>query len=98
MDARDSELLNVATEHFEKRLGHEVTGLGAALRKDMATLASELRGEMRELRGELRGEIKAESGLLRAEIANVRADILKWSFLFWVGQVAVVTALFLVFR
>ncbi len=52
----------------------------------MAALRSELRQDMRELRLELRGELKAE-------IANRRAELLTWSFLFWVGQVAVMFGL-----
>ena len=34
-----------------------------------------------------------ETGTLRVQIANLRADLLKWSFLFWVGQVAAIAGL-----
>jgi hypothetical protein len=30
---------------------------------------------------------------LRVDIANARADFIKWSFLFWIGQVAAVAGL-----
>lgn len=30
---------------------------------------------------------------LRLDIANLRADLLKWSFLFWIGQLAAVIGL-----
>ena len=30
---------------------------------------------------------------LRLDIANLRADLLKWSFLFWIGQLAAVVGL-----
>lgn len=35
---------------------------------------------------------KLETGL-RQEIASNRVELLKWSFMFWVGQVLVVTAI-----
>ncbi len=30
---------------------------------------------------------------LRLDIANLRVELLKWSFLFWIGQLAAVTGL-----
>jgi hypothetical protein len=33
-------------------------------------------------------------GDLRAEMANFKAEIIKWMFLFWIGQIAVTTAIF----
>ena len=32
-------------------------------------------------------------GAIRAELANARVEMLRWSFLFWVGQVAAIAAL-----
>lgn len=34
-----------------------------------------------------------EMSLVRQEIAHTRADILKWSFLFWLGQIGLFIAL-----
>ena len=34
-----------------------------------------------------------EVSSVRLDIANLRAELLKWSFLFWIGQLAAVTAL-----
>jgi hypothetical protein len=31
-----------------------------------------------------------ELGKIRLEIADLRADLLKWSFVFWIGQLAAV--------
>ena len=35
-----------------------------------------------------------EVGKLRLDISNLRFELLKWSFLFWIGQVAALTAVF----
>ena len=45
-----------------------------------------LRAEFRALGIELRSDLKVE-------VANVRADLLKWSFLFWIGQITAVAGL-----
>ena len=30
----------------------------------------------------------------KADLANVRADLIKWMFIFWVGQIGVTVAIF----
>ena len=52
---------------------------------------AKLRLEIAELRAELRADF-------RVELAGVRADFIKWSFLFWIGQVATIAALFVALR
>ena len=63
------------------------------LQKEMQELRTELRLGMQELRGEM----QALRSDLKASMADTRADLMKWSLLFWVGQVAVVLALARVF-
>jgi hypothetical protein len=41
----------------------------------------------------LRREFHAGFETLRADIAATKVEILRWSFLFWIGQVAAVAAL-----
>ncbi|WP_420267051.1 LA_3696 family protein [Candidatus Magnetominusculus dajiuhuensis] len=57
----------------------------AELSKELVTKA-----DLFEESGKLRLEIEK----LRVEVANVKADIIKWMFLFWIGQTAVTVALF----
>jgi len=46
-----------------------------------AEFRAELRGEMQALKSEVRGEITA----LRTEMHAMKADLIKWMFLFWAG-------------
>ena len=48
-------------------------------------LAAEMSGLRRELQTDLNG--------VRQEIATTRVEMLKWSFLFWIGQVAAIAGL-----
>ncbi|MBI4488597.1 MAG: hypothetical protein HY694_05890 [Deltaproteobacteria bacterium] len=63
---------------------------GLATKEDLANLRAELLQEI----GNVRQEIGKEIGNVRQEIANVRADLLKWMFVFWVGQIAVLSGIF----
>ena len=58
-------------------------------------LAEEISG----LRVAVTRELHEGLAAIRQEIATVRVELLKWSFLFWVGQVAAMAGLFaLMFR
>lgn len=54
----------------------------AHLDAEIARLRSELRAEMAAMRNDLQGQITA----LRVEMAEMRADIIKWMFVFWCGN------------
>jgi len=84
----------LAGDRFERRLAEEC----GQLRAEMAALRTDLKAEMSDLRTELKAlrlELRAD---FKVEVANVRADLLKWSFVFWVGQVAAVAGLVTVLR
>lgn len=87
----------------------EMHALGTELRGEMQALRTELRGEMQALRAEMRGEmdtVRRESRSdmkelradFKAEIGTLKADLIKWSFLFWIGQVAAIMAFMSAFR
>ncbi len=72
----------------------------AKLEQRLAEVKSDLRAEMADLRGEmhsgfasLRGEMHSGLASLRAELASMRADIIKWMFLFWAGTALTVIGL-----
>jgi hypothetical protein len=69
----------------------------AATKADLQQAVTELRGELQQavtgLRGEFQREISRVEVGLRKELQGVRTDILKWSFAFWVGNVAAVSAI-----
>jgi hypothetical protein len=48
--------------------------------------------------GKLRSEMVQLRADLRVDIANARADFIKWSFLFWIGQAATVAGLLIALR
>ena len=80
------DVITACTERFDRRLVEESSGLRlqisqveARLRQEFARVESSIRQDMAELRASL-----------REDIAAGRVDLLKWCFLFWVGQVLAV--------
>ncbi len=42
-------------------------------------------------------KIEKSAAHLEAKIENVRADLIKWMFIFWIGQVTTITAILMAF-
>ncbi|MDQ3170282.1 MAG: hypothetical protein M3Q55_09120 [Acidobacteriota bacterium] len=73
--------LRVEAAGIETRLVDRVGQAEVAVRKDIGAL---------EVR--LVDRIAQSEGSLRQEMGALRADVLKWSFVFWIGQVVAMTA------
>jgi len=60
----------------------------AELQQGLAETRAELRAEI----GQLRTEMYAGFARVRTDMANLRAEPIKWMFLFWLGTVGVTLA------
>jgi len=89
MDRMETQLredvITACTERFERRLVEEIS----TLRVQVAQVESSIRQDMTRLGSELRQEI----GALGSQMASDRFDLLKWAFLFWIGQVVAIGTL-----
>jgi hypothetical protein len=95
--------LAILEERFERRLVEEISGVNLkieSLRAEIASTSQSLHAEIastgQSLRAEiasnsqsLRAEIASNSQSLRAEMMSFKAEIIKWMFLFWIGQMVV---------
>ena len=74
------------------------------LRVEMHEEIGKLRAEMHDIKNHfeqrlteeisgLRVEMHEEFGKLRAEMHGMRADIIRWMFIFWMGQMLSITAI-----
>ena len=52
-----------------------------------------LTDEVSQLRREFYSALHEGLAAIRAELATTRVEMLRWSFLFWIGQVAVIASL-----
>jgi histidinol dehydrogenase len=87
-----------------EKLGHEASeDLADAFeeaKREMLVVAQEkfearLSGAMADLRvtmAEGFANLRKEMAEMRVEMSEMRSDTIRWSFLFWIGQVAVIIA------
>ena len=66
--------------------------LNAAAERFERRLTDEIHAVRIDL-AQLESRIRSELAIVRQEVAGVRVEFLKWSVLFWVGQVAAVAGL-----
>ena len=52
----------------------------------------QLNRRMAEASASFERRLADETGKLRLDMANLKFDLLKWNFLFWIGQVAVLVS------
>ena len=80
-------------------LRQDMTALASTLRQEMAAGTGTIRQEMAAATSTIRQEMAAATSGLRQEIANQKLEMLKWAFLFWVGQFfAIASLMFLLIR
>ena len=84
-DAREqwtAEMIERVGDRFERRLTDEIT----KVRVEMVQGFAALRQEITEGLGQLRHEMTAGFASIRQEITALRFELLKWTFVFWAGQ------------
>jgi hypothetical protein len=81
----------LATQRSELR--EALAAQGAELRGALTAQGAELREALATQGAELRGALADQGAALRSEIAGSRADLIRWSFLFWTGQIVAIAVL-----
>jgi hypothetical protein len=99
-DEVQNDMLFTTTERLDGRL----TATGADLRTEIARTEGRLRTEFTRVESNLREEIAKTEGRLRVEMAegfasvrrdlmDMRVEVLRWAFAFWLGQFAATVGL-----
>jgi hypothetical protein len=78
------DVISGAVDRFERRL----TEGTSSLRVQMAQSEVALRQEI----GQVRHEVGQVDARLRQDLSQMEVRLLKWSFLFWIGQVVALSA------
>jgi len=82
------DLIEVQAQRFDARLEQRLAETRADLRTEMHAGFAGLRTEMGAVAAALRTEMGVGFAQARTEMANLRAELIKWMFLFWLGTVA----------
>jgi hypothetical protein len=85
--------LRVQIAHSEAALRHEIGQLEVRLRHEIGQAQVGLRAELGQVDAGLRQALSQMEVRIMRELGNNRFDLLKWSFLFWIGQVVAMSAI-----
>lgn len=77
--------LGVVEERFERRLSEENAKTNNRITEEVGRLDKRITEES--------GKLRLEIEQLRVEIAKSRAEIIKWMFIFWCGQIGATFAI-----
>ena len=93
-------VLTLAEDRFERRFSEELSKIReelalmrAEFREQLAAQVAELRQEMAAQGAELRQEMASMESRLHAEIAKRHSELIRWMFIFWIGQFISIAAL-----
>ncbi len=70
----------------------------ADLERQIAQVKADLHVEIAQAKADLERQIAQVKADLHVEIAQAKAELLKWMFLFWVGQIGIMGGLLALFR
>jgi hypothetical protein len=94
------DVIAIVEEKFERRLAEEL----AKVREEMYRLRSELKEDIAALHAKLAGEISAldarmerRLAAMEVQMAGLKVDIIRWMFLFWIGQLAAIIGILFAF-
>ena len=103
-NSQKEEIIEIVEEKFERRLAEELAKvrvemaeMKTELRKEIAQLGADLRQEMGEMDTRFHKEMAEMNASLKSEIAKSHADLIKWMFIFWVGQIGVMVGILFAF-
>ena len=88
-----NDVLKFVEEKFERRLSEEISGIEVRLTEKIGRVETELSAKISQNYNDLSEKISAEG----KKSAEYKADIIKWMFIFWVGQVGVILGILFAF-
>jgi hypothetical protein len=93
-DGLKKDIIEILEEKFEKKLSVELVNLKLELMEKISNSAVEMNeritkveAQLNKTEAQLNERINTGDEKLRVEIANSKAEIIKWMFLFWIGNV-----------
>ena len=96
---RDDVLIFVE-EKFEHRLSEEMVRVNQRITEEVSKVNQRITEEIAKVNQRITDEVavvRGEVQTLRTEMHGMRADLIKWMFIFWVGQIGVILGMLFAF-
>jgi len=86
-------VIKFVEEKFEKRLSEELAKVRVELTERIEGVRTDLIERIEGVRTELKSEIEA----LKTNDEKVKSELIKWMFIFWVGQIGAILGILFAF-
>ncbi len=93
MAEQRNNIIEFVEEKFERRLSEAIGGVEVKIGNTEASLKTEIA----ETKVELITLISQTKAELTTDIANTRSELIKWMFIFWVGQLGMIIGILFAF-
>lgn len=97
LEEAKSDMLEASQQRFESRMDARFTAFSAEIRGEirgeLVRTEAALRQEITNVDANLRVAMSEGFAKLRSEMSEMRVDVLRWSFLFWIGQLVALGSL-----
>ncbi|MEO0305358.1 MAG: hypothetical protein ABIM78_02775 [candidate division WOR-3 bacterium] len=91
------DLIELQTEKYERRLAEETAKIDKRITEETAKIDKRITEETARLDKRITEEISKLRAEFNEKISKTYANIIKWMFIFWVGQISVMTLIFFSF-
>jgi len=91
------DVLTFVEEKFEHRLSEEMAKINQRITNEVTKINQRMTNEMAKMNQRITDEVAKINQRISEEIHRMRADIIKWMFIFWVGQIGVIVGLLFAF-
>jgi len=99
-ERRLSEELAVTNQNItdtRAELQQNITEVKTELQQNITEVRAELQQNITEVKTELDQRITEVESRLQTQLAETKADLIRWMFIFWVGQLAAILSMLFVF-
>jgi tRNA uridine 5-carbamoylmethylation protein Kti12 len=90
-------ILEFVEEKFERRLSEEISNLRIILSEKISDGDKKLAEKISEVETRLSEKITQGDNALLVKISETKAELIKWMFIFWIGQVAFILGILFTF-
>lgn len=89
--------VNKRIDELSARITEEVAKLDAKITEEVTKLDAKITEEITKLEARINQRITEEVSKLRVEMSSYYASIVRWMFIFWVGQIGVIIGILFAF-
>ena len=94
------DVLTFVEEKFEHHLSEEIGKVNERIAEERVSINQRITEEVAKVNQRITDEIamvRGEIQVLRTDMHTMRADLIKWMFIFWAGQIGVILGILFAF-